>query len=493
MPKLDDLLYDIRRIAEHRAVLTDKKLNAIYKELEKDLKHFLADVYEQYADADGRLYVANLDAQRKKAWFLREIAKAVDSIAGPVKEELLKLVDDVYETCYKGMVSSLKSAHKDGKYAETVKDLSVNKEVFKRAIGNNVSKLTLPRVLEKNRSEVIYQIQQELNIGLLNGDRYEQMAKRISERVGVSRSKADNIVRTETHRNTEGGMMDSAEHIQDSLEGSGLIYAATWRTMKDERVRPQQRRKTKKGWKTYRSKTKANHMKMDGKTVAVGELFDLGNGVKTKAPGESGDAANDCRCRCFLEYNLMTAEEFAKATGVPVSKVQELRGLSATIGGDGIPEHEAPLLLKTIDKPDASVIKKELRDFEKDAIMEPIETACVITKNGEVYKCFGTADRVFPDFDLGDKLQGAAVTHNHPIEETEFSFSDDDISLFMNQNLSILRGCDEKYTYELTRNASEIDNVPEDWMDFENYRHARAILIAEQNQIGYRRWKNDKG
>ena len=44
--------------------------------------------------------------------------------------------------------------------------------------------------------------------------------------------------------------------------------------MNDERVRPQQRRKTKKGWKTSYSKNGANHMKMEGVTVAVGEQFD---------------------------------------------------------------------------------------------------------------------------------------------------------------------------------------------------------------------------
>ncbi len=36
---------------------------------------------------------------------------------------------------------------------------------------------------------------------------------------------------------------------------------------------------------------------------------DLGGGVKT----------HDCNCRCYLEYNLMTAEEFAKATGKSVA------------------------------------------------------------------------------------------------------------------------------------------------------------------------------
>lgn len=38
-------------------------------------------------------------------------------------------------------------------------------------------------------------------------------------------------------------------------------------------------------------------------------MFDLGGTV----------AAHDCNCRCYLEYNLMTAEEFAKVTGKKVA------------------------------------------------------------------------------------------------------------------------------------------------------------------------------
>lgn len=59
---------------------------------------------------------------------------------------------------------------------------------------------------------------------------------------------------------------------------------------------------------------------MDGQTVKVGESFNLGNGVKAKNPGNSGVASHDCNCRCFLEYDLMTAEEFAKATGRSIDK-----------------------------------------------------------------------------------------------------------------------------------------------------------------------------
>lgn len=319
MPKsetsLNELLYDIRRIVEHREKLTIRKIEAIYSSLEKDLNAFIANVYVTYADEEGRLYISYLDAKNRRARFLQEIVENVDSISVPLKNQIMSLVEETYTKSYEGMLKAFEKAYSETEFEYVSKDIAVNPNVLKQALNNNISKLTLPAVMEIHRNEIIYQIQQELNIGLMQGDRYERMAKRISERVGVSRSKAMNIVRTETHRNVESGFMDCAERLQKGLDGSDLIYAATWRTMKDERVRPQIRRKTKKGWKTSFSKSGANHMKMEGVTVKAGELFDLGNGVKAKAPSKSGVAAHDCNCRCFLEYNLMTAEEFAKATG----------------------------------------------------------------------------------------------------------------------------------------------------------------------------------
>jgi uncharacterized protein with gpF-like domain len=324
LASLNNLLYDIRRIAQHREVLTEKKIEAIYTALEKDLTAYIAEEYKNYADNEGRLFVSILAAKNRQAKFLQEIVKNVDSISPKLKKEFEKLIDDTYSKCYKGMAEAAKKADavKLGKIAES---LDVNSAVFIKSLDNNISKLVLPAVLEKHRNEIIYQIQQELNIGLINGDRYEQMARRISEKVGVGRSKANNIARTETHRNVEAGFMDSAQRIGESLNGSDLVYAATWRTMKDERVRPQRRYKTKKGWKTAKSRGSADHQSMEGITVKAGDLFKLSDGNKTKAPGQSGIAAQDCNCRCFLEYNLMTAEEFAEAAGKNIANVAKNR------------------------------------------------------------------------------------------------------------------------------------------------------------------------
>ena len=63
MPKsetsLEELLYDLRRIAEHREILTDKKIMAIYRSLEKDLKAYIAEKYFGIADITGA-YIAGI-------------------------------------------------------------------------------------------------------------------------------------------------------------------------------------------------------------------------------------------------------------------------------------------------------------------------------------------------------------------------------------------------------------------------------------------------
>ena len=132
-----------------------------------------------------------------------------------------------------------------------------------------------------------------------------------------------------------------------------------------------------------------------------------------------------------------------------------------------------------------------MTDYEKKAILEPIETACVITKDGKVYKCFGSETNVHPEFDLGDNLYGAIVSHNHPIEKTEYTFSKEDFSLFRDYNLQVLRGCDEKYTYELSRISTHTDEIIVNDLSFENYRHCKAIQEAKKYGLGYRRWKNE--
>ena len=343
MARLDEMLYDLRRIEEHREMLTEKKIRSIYRSLNKDLSAFVAEEYVKYADEEGKLFLSYLDSKNKRAKFLSEIARNVDSISPEVKKEMLDMVDKTYEKAFKGIANAVKNAD-DTKDLLSGTDTLVRPEVLKQAVNNNIDKLTLDAVMQKHRAEIIADIQQTVTLGLMRGDRYETMAKRIQERLGVSYSKASNIARTESHRNIESGLMDGAKETAKIIDQDGdLIYAAIWRTMKDERVRPQVRRKTKKGWITTKSTNGANHQKMEGVTIKVGEKFQLEPDVYAECPSNSGTARNDCNCRCFLQYKLMTVAEFAKATGQTEEAVRKKYKMS--------PEQEHIFVpAKTIDE-----------------------------------------------------------------------------------------------------------------------------------------------
>lgn len=395
MPKsetsLNQILHEIRRIEEHRELLTKEKIKKIYKQLYKQLNEILSESYTLYADSNGYLTVARLQEQAKLAWFLEEIDKACVVALPLVAEEMRKTIEKAYKSAFDGMSEAIESGY-------DLSALDVNPYVAKSAMQNDISKLTLPPLLQKNRNEIVYEIRQILNVGLMNGERYETMTRRIMDRLDFAYGKSSNIVRTESHRNVESGFMDCAEGLQGKLDGSGLIYAATWRTMGDERVRPQVRYKTKKGWKTSRSTNGADHVKMEGQTVKAGEMFTFSDGVNTKAPGKSGVARHDCNCRCILEYNLMTLAEFKKATGKNVTTSGTTKAVRQEMDENGIVNLE---LQRTTNESQFDIAIKQAKNANKNG-------ACVDTHPKdelETFKLFLADDgmagvAVKPDGDI---------------------------------------------------------------------------------------------
>lgn len=104
MPKaeqsLNDLLHEIRRIEQSREVLTEKKIRKIYKQLLKELNHFLADEYLKYSK-DGILTVAMLQEKSRYAKFLEEIESHVNNLTPEIVALIKNTVEDTYTACYK--------------------------------------------------------------------------------------------------------------------------------------------------------------------------------------------------------------------------------------------------------------------------------------------------------------------------------------------------------------------------------------------------------
>lgn len=308
---LDKFLHTVRRIEEHREEKAVNQLKKLYKRLIKDLQSHLGTVYAKYSDENGLLTYARLHKDALDTRLLQEVASKMNDVTQAEKKLINELVEQTYSNVYSGMVQAVDKAVDDKDLVATFAQVqSAKPQALRAAVNNPVHGLTLSAQLEKNRANIIYGIQQAVGIGLSVGDRYDTMAKRVQKALigddgtGGSYAKSIRIVRTEAHRVREQGNQDAAKELHNRLEPEGFVMVKTWHTMKDERVRPNVSRKTKKGWKYSIGNGKYNHVKMEGQSVPVNEPFTLPSGATSMSPGMSGVAGEDINCRCFVSYEV---------------------------------------------------------------------------------------------------------------------------------------------------------------------------------------------
>lgn len=324
---LEYYLAQARRIAAHREAGAEKEIRKLYKEMLADLQSFVADAYVKYSQGD-KLTFAMLQQAGYSARFLEEIEQRINVATPKAAKELRKLVEDTYKLAYEGMVDGVTKSAPDALDAAFAGSVAITPQQIKAAVENPVYGLTLKDTLEKNRKEIIYSIKQIVGVGLMNGDRYTTMARRIAEQVDGDYKKAIRIARTETHRVREAGNMAATLEVDKALENgtSGMRMVKTWKTMKDERVRPQRRRKGKGGWSTKMGKG-ANHMILDGQMVLSTMPFDLQDGNTAMQPGQSGIAGHDINCRCYASVEMMSDAEFFAKTGKHLPDSPEAKAL----------------------------------------------------------------------------------------------------------------------------------------------------------------------
>ena len=299
---LEKHLVQIRRIAEHREAKAEQNIKYYFAALKKDLNSFLGNEYAKLAE-DDKLTYAILQQKGEYARFLEEVINKVDGISPKLKNEVQSLIEETYETCYKGLVKGVEGIDDLARLAKEFKAISaISPETVKRAVQNPIKKLTLNSTLERNRKKVIAGIRREISISLTQGDRMSTMARRISKHVEQDYRKSMLIARTEAHRVRESGFNDAAGNVNTILtdNNSEFRMVKTWKTMKDGAVR---------------HTNLANHVEMDGVTILQDEDFELKSGAKASCPGMSGIAAEDCNCRCYLSRHIMNDEEYFKATG----------------------------------------------------------------------------------------------------------------------------------------------------------------------------------
>ncbi|MFD1206644.1 phage minor head protein [Sporosarcina contaminans] len=246
-------------------------LNEVRAELAKYFEKYEQDgvlTYEEMARYDRlNRFIANLDDLLKKN-----------------HRDLKTIIYDV-----------LGESYKDGFYltawaveTDTLSRLSyaaIKPETIQRMIDNPLSGLTLSHRLEKHRSEIVWKVQQEVTQGLVKGETYGMMSKRLKETFEGDAAKSMRVVRTEAHRVSEEAKHDSAAHATRN----GIIMKKEWNSVGDERVR-------------------SSHDHLNGIKIEMDKNF-IGKHGSGPAPGQLGHPAEDINCRCFLTYSVDRIEK----------------------------------------------------------------------------------------------------------------------------------------------------------------------------------------
>ena len=249
-----------------------------YAKLLNEIRLELSKVFEQY-EKDGVLTYSEMAKYDR----LRKFLSTVNLLLSVNYKDVKTVIYGVLESVYKeGYYRTAWAVETDS--LSKLAYAAVTADVVTAMIENPISGLTLSQTLEKNRINIIYKIQQEITQGLVKGETYKTMATRLKESIEADASKAMRIVRTEAHRASETGKLDSASHANNN----GVIMNKTWNSVGDERVR-----RTKK----------ADHTKLNDKTIPVNDDFEQGRG-KGKGCGMMGAAEHDINCRCFLTYSI---------------------------------------------------------------------------------------------------------------------------------------------------------------------------------------------
>ena len=240
-----------------------------YKQTNIRVKGMFSDLYQKY-EADGVLTYSEMSKYNRLKGVQDSVNSEITKLYRDQRNQLNSKLRDVYEDSYMRTGYAI-----EGDLQAKLSYVLLDPNKIKHAIQNPISGLTLNETLSKNRIGVISKINQEITQGLIKGESYGKMSKRISKVFGGDAGKAIRVAQTETHRVHNQASYDSVIHADDL----GV--------------------KMKKVWiSTFDGSTRDAHQSLDGRSVDPKADFFSSAGGSGPSPGNMRNAGDDINCRC---------------------------------------------------------------------------------------------------------------------------------------------------------------------------------------------------
>ena len=255
-----------------------KRVLKNYKLALDDIRSSMGKLYERYAK-DGVLTYAEMTKYNRLKSMHDNIIKQMGPIFTKNSKIIKTLSADAYEASYyRNGWAITQEAGADMNWG------LLHPEAVKAAVQNPISGLTLDGLTLEQRRRTLLGINRAVTQGLVQGESYPDMVKRVKGFLGQDAARAMTVVRTEGQRAMVEGQIAAGENA----ERLGIKTRKIWDATLDGRTRP-------------------SHGALDGAEANEDGLFNTEVGM-VRGPLQSGDPAFDINCRCRVTYEVVGYE-----------------------------------------------------------------------------------------------------------------------------------------------------------------------------------------
>lgn len=284
----------------------ERNIKKNYKKALDDLRKQVADLYEKYGDADGKLSLETMNKYARLDNLKKSIQDSLNEVYRTNKQEIYTNLKEVYKLNSEGVVKPLEKSisylpNTRINFEGILKTLDVAKTINEEMAGLNWAER-----LGKHRADVIYNVEKTVREGLYNGDTYKTMATRLKDSLEGDVINPTRIVRTEGARVMSTAQTDVLNKVADKVPMKKI-----WLSANDERTRD-------------------THIAMHKKEVDYEDVFILPDGTEMFAPLQGGNAKNVINCRCVMSIRIAEETE-GKAWKEPTPEPEVKEEVSTVI------------------------------------------------------------------------------------------------------------------------------------------------------------------
>ena len=249
-------------------LLTDEE--SVIKDLEKSFQRALQDI-----ETKIKLLQADEMTQSKiyQIQYQRALKAQIEGIVEKLHGDNFTSIQQYLNECYtNSFIGTMYALHGQGMPVLA----PIDQDAAVRAVMTD-SKISegLYEALGVDSKALKKSIQREISVGLSSGATYAEITRNISFATGAPLSRAKTIVRTEGHRVQQASSADA----RDAAKAQGCSVVKQWDSTLD-------------------GKTRDTHRELDGQIRESDKPFESSSGRKARYPGDFGDPAEDCNCRC---------------------------------------------------------------------------------------------------------------------------------------------------------------------------------------------------